>query len=256
MRTLVVSDIHGNAAALEAVVVAARGPFDAVLCLGDVVDYGPDPACCVHWVMRHATHCVRGNHDHGAAQDVEIVGVSGFRFLTMSSRRHTRQQLLPEHVCYLGSLPTTKLLTIGNQRVMMVHASPRDPMDEYVPNDPEAWAARLTGLPVDLLFVGHTHLPFVLKAGRTTVVNPGSVGLPRDGNPKARYALLEDGVVTLHEAEYDIGRTVAAVMAAPLDPLAQSMLTDVYQKGRYVHPPGMPVPSKISGYFCPVKPAG
>ena len=253
MRALVVSDIHGNAAALEAVVLAARGPFDAVLCLGDLVDYGPDPACCVHWVMRHATHCVRGNHDHGAAQDVDIVGVSGFRFLTMSTRRHTRSQLPPEQLRYLATLPTTKLITLGGQRVMMVHASPRDPMDEYVPNDPEAWAARLHGLPVDLLFVGHTHLPFTLTAGRTTVVNPGSVGLPRDGNTKARYALLEDGVVTLHEAEYNIDRTVAAVMAAPLDPVAQKMLADVYRHGRYVHPAGMPAPAKISGYFSPVK---
>ena len=254
MRTLVVSDVHGNSAALEAVVKAARGPFDAVLCLGDLVDYGPDPACCVNWVMRHATHAVRGNHDHGAAQDVDIVGVSGFRFLTMSTRRHTRAHLAPEHLRYLADLPTTKLLALNGQRLMMVHASPRDPMDEYVPNDPEAWAARLNGLPIDLLFVGHTHLPFTLAAGRTTVVNPGSVGLPRDGNTNARYALLEDGVVTLHEVEYDIERTVAAVMRAPLDPVAQQMLCDVYRQGRYVHPPGRPQPAKICGYMTPVKP--
>jgi len=255
MRTLVVSDLHGNAAALEAVVTAARGPFDAVLCLGDLVDYGPDSACCVHWVMRHATHCVRGNHDHGAAQDVEIVGVSGFRYLTMSTRRHTRDHLTPDHLRYLATLPTTRLLTLDGQRIMMVHASPRDPMDEYVPNDPEAWAARLAGLPIDLLFVGHTHVPFTLAAGRTTVVNPGSVGLPRDGNTKARYAILEGGVVTLHETDYDVERTVAAVMKAPLDPLAKKMLADVYRHGRYVHPPGLPVPPKVLGCYLPSKSA-
>ena len=254
MRALVVSDLHGNAAALEAVVAAARGPFDAVLCLGDVVDYGPDPVCCVNWSMHTATHAVRGNHDHGAAQDVEIVGASGFRYLTMTTRRHTLASLTPAHRRYLGSLPTTKLLTLSGQRAMMVHASPRDPMDEYVPADPDAWAARLGGLAVDFLFVGHTHVPFSLRAGRTTVVNPGSVGLPRDGNSRARYALFEDGVVTLHETDYDVERTVAAVMAADLEPLAKQMLADCYRRGRYVHPPGLPVPPKLPGFLAAAKP--
>lgn len=257
MRALILSDIHGNAAALEAVAADAGGPgqFDAVLNLGDLVDYGPDPACCVHWAMRHVTHGVRGNHDHGVAQGVEITGASGFRYLTMATRRHTINALSPEQRRHLATLPTSRLLKMDGKTVMLVHASPRDPMDEYVPPDAAAWAERLGSLSVDLLLVGHTHLPYQLTAGRTTVVNPGSVGLSRDGNPNARYAIFEDGTVTLKEVAYDTRRTLDAVAKAPLDPLAREMLGDVYRQGRYCHPAGLPMPAKLPGFGHAARPA-
>ena len=248
MRALLVSDLHGNAAALDAVLADAPGPFDAVVNLGDLVDYGPEPVCCLNWAMTHVTHGVRGNHDHGVAQDVEIVGVSGFRYLTMATRRHTRAAITPGHRRYLARLPTTRLFALGGRRVMLVHASPRDPLDEYVPPHEDAWAGHLAGLKLDYLFAGHTHLPYTLRVGGTTVVNPGSVGLSRDGNPHARYAVFEDGVVALREVAYDVERTVAAVMKAPLDPLAREMLADVYRRGRYCHPPGLPVPPRLPGF--------
>jgi putative phosphoesterase len=248
MRVLLVSDLHGNAAALDAVLADAPGPFDAVLNLGDIVDYGPDPVCCLNWAMRHVTHGVRGNHDHGVAQGVEIVGESGFRYLTMATRKHTRAAITPDHRHYLARLPTTRLLRVGDLRVMLVHASPRDPLDEYVPPNADAWAEQIAGLRLDILCVGHTHIPCQVQVGSTTVVNPGSVGLPRDGNPNARYAVIEDGTVTMHEVPYDVERTVAAVQRAPLDALAREMLADVYRRGRYVHPPGLPVPTRLPGF--------
>ena len=82
MRVLVVADIHGNRAALEAI----QEPFDACVCIGDLVDYGPEPGPCVEWVRENALYCVRGNHDHGVAQDVAVSGVAGFRFLTSITR--------------------------------------------------------------------------------------------------------------------------------------------------------------------------
>jgi putative phosphoesterase len=255
MRVLVVSDLHGNIAALDAVLADVREPCDVTLCLGDLVDYGPSPVECIEWTKQHADYCVRGNHDHGAAHDVEIIGVSGFRYLTMSTRKLTGALIAPDHRRYLAGLPTTKFLKLGDHRIMLVHASPRDPMDEYVPNDVESWAARIVNLNIDFLFVGHTHIPFQLQVGRTTVVNPGSIGLPRDGNPKARYAILDHGKVTLHEVAYDIERTVAILKAAPIDPLAKKMLEDVYRQGRYIHPPGLPVPPKVVGFHVNGKPA-
>jgi len=228
MRVLLVSDLHGNAAALEAI----QEPFDVCCCMGDLVEYGPDPAACVAWARQHARYIVRGNHDHGTAHDVETIGQAGFRYLTMATRRFTIKQLSEVDRQYLARLPLTQMFDLFGKRVLMVHASPRDAMDEYVPPQAEAWAPLVQSLRADYLFVGHTHLPFTAAIGRTTIINPGSLGLPRDGNPKARYAILEDGQLMFREVEYDLERTVSAIQRAPLEPLAQQMLSDVYRKGR------------------------
>lgn len=251
MRILVVSDIHANPAALAAVAAAEDGPFDARLCLGDIVEYGPDPGPCIDWVRTHCTAAVRGNHDHGAAQNVVTQGVSGFRYLTMATRRSTAAQLGDADRRYLAGLPTSRMMAIGGKTFLLVHASPRDPMDEYVPAEPAAWADRLAGLAVDYLLVGHTHVPLVLPVGRTTVVNPGSVGLARDGNPHARYAVIDNDAVTLKAVPYDVATTVAAVDASDLEPLAKQMLADVYTRGRYVHPPDLPHPHSAANGHAP-----
>src|ERR1044071_2747837 len=108
MRVLVVADIHGNRAALEAI----REPFDVCVCLGDLVDYGPEPGACVEWVREHVAHTVRGNHDHGVAQDVAIQGAAGFRFLTSVTRPLTVAMLSPEQRRFLADLPTSRMLTL------------------------------------------------------------------------------------------------------------------------------------------------
>lgn len=230
MRILVVSDLHANPSALAAI----REPFDVCLCLGDLVEYGPDPGACIDWVRRNEALTVRGNHDHGAVQDVEIYGATGFRYLTMATRRATAERLSAEDRRFLAALPTSRMLTLDGKRVLMVHASPRDPLDEYVGADPAAWEARLAGLSVDYLLVGHTHVQFELQVGKTTVVNPGSVGLQRDGDPRVRYAVIEDGRVELKQIEYDIEAAVEAVAASPIEPTAKKLLAEVYRVGRYV----------------------
>ncbi len=230
MRILVVSDLHANPPALAAV----REPFDVCLCLGDLVEYGPDPGPCLAWVRSTCAVTVRGNHDHGAAQEVDVQGLTGFRYLTMASRRATAGRLSDADRRFLADLPTSHMMTLGGKKFLLVHASPRDPLDEYVGADPAAWAARLGDLKVDYLLVGHTHLQFTLQVGSTTVVNPGSVGLQRDGDPRARYAVIEDGRVELKQVAYDVERTVAAVADSPLDPPAKQLLAEVYRVGRYV----------------------
>jgi len=158
MRILVVADIHGNRAALDAV----REPFDACLCLGDIVDYGPEPGQCVEWVREHATHCVRGNHDHGVAQDVEVQGVAGFRYLTAVTRPLSVAALTPDQRRFLADLPTSQMFALGGKRFLMVHATPRDPMDEYARADPAFWEPLVAGLGVDYLLAGHTHQPHLV----------------------------------------------------------------------------------------------
>jgi len=225
MRILVVSDIHGNRAALEAI----REPFDVCLCLGDIVDYGPEPGPCIDWVQRNATHCVRGNHDHGVAQNVEVRGASGFRYLTAVTRPLSISQLTSDQRGYLANLPTSRMLTLDGKRFLMVHATPRDPMDEYALAEAVEWAGLLKGLKVDFVLVGHTHQLYSLVVDGITVVNPGSVGLTRNGDPRATYAIIEDGEVTLKHVDYPISQTISALDGFVKDPQAKWMLTDLYQ---------------------------
>lgn len=235
MRVLLLADIHGNRAALEAI----SEPHDLCLVLGDLVDYGPEPAACVDWVTRHADACVRGNHDHGVAQDVEVQGVGGFRFLTACTRPLSVAALNPCQRRFLADLPTSRMINLEGKRFLMVHATPRDPMDEYAPADPAFWAPRLAGLGVDYVCVGHTHQPYTLAVNGVTVINPGSVGLPRDGDPRAGYAVLtvtEAGVdVQLKRIDYPADQTVRALFASGIDASAKQTLAELYQGGPNVN---------------------
>ena len=232
MRILLVSDIHGNWPALAAL----REPFDVCLCMGDLVEYGPEPGKVVEWVRENAAYCVRGNHDHGTAQNVDISGVGGFRFLTMATRQPTVRMLSSVQRKYLSDLPTMSLFTLAKKRFMLVHATPRDPMDEYVMADATQWANRVAGWNVDYVCVGHTHYQFTLDVVGTKIINPGSLGLQRDGSPMGRYAILEDDRIELKQLDYDYEAAVTAVDASPFEDRAKQMLADVYRNGRYQHP--------------------
>ncbi len=238
MRILLIADIHGNRAALEAI----DEKFDACLCMGDVVEYGPNPKACIRWVKEHAKATVRGNHDHGCVQDVDVYGETGFRYLTMATRKPTLNQLSRCDRRFLAELPLTQLLTLDGKRFLLVHATPRDPLEEYTPSDPEMWKERLAGIKADFVCVGHTHQQFVLNAGRSTIINPGSVGLPRDGEPKCKYAIVENGEVQLKQIDYPIEETVKEVRASNFPEKAKQMLTQVYRAGRYI-----PVNAKVAG---------
>jgi putative phosphoesterase len=227
MRVLVVADIHGNRAALEAI----RESFDVCLCVGDLVDYGPHPAWCLDWVRKHAAYCVRGNHDHGVAQNVDIQGVGGFRYLTSVTRPISVASLSRDQRRFLAELPTSRMFTLAGKRFLLVHATPRDPMDEYAPADPQFWKPRLAGLKVDYVLAGHTHLPYSLQVGATTVVNPGSVGVSRDGNPQAAYAIIDGDDVQLKRIDYPIDDTIQAVESLVRDETAKQMLTDIFRTG-------------------------
>ncbi len=233
LRILVVSDIHGNRAALEAI----DEPHDLCVCLGDLVDYGPDPRGCIAWAMRQTHYAVRGNHDHGLVQDVAVLGMRGYRFLTRVTRQGVEESLDPDERHFLASLPLTARFTLDGIRFLLVHATPRDPLDEYVPADPESWAARCQGVEADFVLVGHTHQQFQFVLGppssrRLTVVNPGSVGLPRDGDPRAAYAVIDQGKVILKRIEYPIDRTIQEIEVRPWPDRAKWMLAENLRIGR------------------------
>jgi putative phosphoesterase len=227
MRILVVSDIHANWAALAAI----NQPFDVCLSLGDLVDYGPEPAPCVRWAMEHATYAIRGNHDHGVAQGIPVTGSNGFRYLTQVTRPSVWGALGPEERRYLLQLPVTQRFTLGGKRFLMVHATPRDPLDEYLLKDPEMWAKRLQNVDADVVCVGHTHIQFKIQVKGVVVLNPGSVGLPRDGDPRAGFAIIDDNKIEMKRVEYPVAETIARIDEMPWPQRGKDMMSYVLQYG-------------------------
>jgi putative phosphoesterase len=227
MKILVLADIHANWPALSAI----RESFDACFFLGDLVDYASNPVPCIEWVQTHATAAVRGNHDHAVAQRIVARGGSGFRQLAAATRPLQWQALTPRHLKYLARLPVTRHIRIGETRFVLMHATPRDPMDEYLADDPAGWQSRLAGIDADIVCVGHSHIQFRLDFDGIQVVNPGSVGQPRDGDPRCAYAVIEDGKIELRRVAYDIDATLAHLKDAGIEPDALAMAEATLRTG-------------------------
>ena len=205
MRILLISDIHANPWALMAVAKDA-GNVDHVLCGGDCVTYGTRPAEVIAWLRVHNAITVRGNHDDAVAFNHHPRAAPAKAHLALTLRDWTQAKIQPAHIQWLARLPLTITWEISGARFVMVHGSPPDPLYDYriTPGAPHyILAETLTGFEADVVVLGHTHLPFVRKHNRMTVVNPGSVGQPLDGDPRAAYAIWEDGEITLHRAWYD-----------------------------------------------------
>ncbi|MBO9358793.1 MAG: metallophosphoesterase family protein [Thermomicrobium sp.] len=234
MRVLVVSDIHGNLEALEAV-LAAAGPVDRVWCLGDVVGYGPRPRECVERIWEVAGPAtVLGNHDAACSGRLPL---EGFNPAARYALRWTMLQLGTEHRAFLENLPEKLVL----DEVTLVHGSLRAPIWEYVFTTEQA-RTNFRLLETRLCFFGHTHVPFLLseeaaqrgerplqpsdgmvidtREGRL-LVNPGSVGQPRDGDPRAAFLLWEPEAqrLTFRRVPYNIEAVQAEMAAARLPQL-------------------------------------
>jgi putative phosphoesterase len=227
MRILLLADIHGNWPALQAL----DEPFDVCLCLGDLVDYALTPGPCIDWVRQHANFVVRGNHDHGVAQNVTVASGNGFKYLTHVTRPVTRGLLSDDELRYLARLPLFRTVTYEDTRYLLVHATPRDPLDEYAVADPDFWARCLEHVDADVVCVGHTHRPYALPVGNKLVINPGSVGQPRDGDPRAAYAVIENNEVELKRREYPVEATVQTVGESSLPDSAKQLLIEVFRTG-------------------------
>jgi putative phosphoesterase len=204
MKILLLADIHANWPALSAI----QESFDACLFLGDLVDYGTNPGPCIDWVQTHAQAAIRGNHDHAVAQRIVARGGTGFRELAAATRPLHWEVLAPRQLKYLARLPVTMNFTLDGLRYLLVHATPRDPMDEYLIDDPSGWQARTQGFGADIVCVGHTHVQFQLDLGGVRILNPGSVGQPRDGDPRCAYAVIDNGRIELRRVPYDIDATL------------------------------------------------
>ena len=237
MRVAVLSDIHSNIVALDAVLSHA-GDVDAIWHLGDVVGYGPEPDAVVARLRERGATGVRGNHDAAAVGGPEI---DWFNPEARAAAEWTRDSIAPETRAWLDALPQRRVV----DDVLLVHGSPRDPLREYV-TDRRAAGENIDAQETQHALHGHTHVPVawlatpdgvalvrasesdgVERGPRRTLVNPGSVGQPRDGDPRASYLVLdqEAGRVTWHRVEYDIERVQTAMRAAGLPDRLAARLT-------------------------------
>lgn len=227
MKILLLADIHANWIALSAI----QETFDACLVLGDLVEYGVDAVPCIEWVRSHAHAAVRGNHDHSTVQRVSTGPGGGCRRLAAATRDLHIQTLESTHLKFLARLPVTQSLVLDGKKFFLVHATPRDPMDEYLGNDPAAWEARLADIDADFVCVGHTHLPLDLSISGRRLINPGSVGQPRDGDTRAAYAVIENGEVHFRRQAYDIEAAIERLQAAGLDEESVAFAAETLRTG-------------------------
>ncbi len=218
MRYLIISDIHANRPALEAVLKDADG-FDMIWCLGDLVGYGPDPNECVERVQDFEHVCLAGNHDWAALGRLSL---DNFNLDARTASAWTQGELTASARAYLESLPTR----IEQGNFLLAHGSPREPIWEYL-LDAGLAAVNFHYFSNPFCLVGHTHIPmvFVLDEERDRcyplvpsphepiplgayrmILNPGSVGQPRDGDPRASYAILDTDANTweLRRVSYPI----------------------------------------------------
>ena len=170
MRILVIADIHGNWPALQAV---AAQPHDVCLCLGDLVDYALEPAECIAWVKANAPFTVRGNHDHGVAQNVRVQARSGFKYLSAVTRPLTANAWEWKNCDFSAACLYRCTLTLDNTRFLLVHATPATRSTNTARRRWISGARRLQNVEADVVCVGHTHQPYVLEVGDKLVINPG-----------------------------------------------------------------------------------
>lgn len=211
MRILIVSDLHGNAQALD---VLPRD-YDQLWVLGDLVNYGPDPELVVDFVRRHVDIIVQGNHDYAIGCHADPRCSEPYRKMAEVMGRFTDRELSDGNKAYLAELPLSATADVNGTRFFLCHATPSDPLFTYCPPESDQWLTEVEATKGDVLLCGHTHTPFIREVNGTLVVNPGSLGQPKTGAPEACYAIWEDEEITLHSAPYDYKGTVSAIRSLP-----------------------------------------
>ena len=241
MRYAILSDVHGNLEALRAVLADAAGCTDTVLCLGDVVGYGADPEPCIELVAEHCQAVVGGNHEHAVAG---LMPLDWFNPWARAAAEWTQARLDDDHRSWLATLPLVREV----EDATLVHASPAHPEEwDYLVSAEDGYAA--FGAFVNrLCFVGHSHVPgawiqgswgrdhrpgaleIVIEPGCRYIVNVGSVGQPRDRDPRAAYAVWDTAGrrVRIRRVAYEVRAARAKIVAAGLP----RFLADRLARGR------------------------
>ncbi|WP_457751753.1 metallophosphoesterase family protein [Thermococcus sp.] len=235
MLIALISDIHSNLEALEAVWDEIKDA-DAVLCMGDLVGYGASPNEVVEFARkrmeRRAFLCVRGNHDNAIAFGAEW----GFNPYARQAVRWHQRVMSVKNLEFLRKLPVRQFFTDDTGRgYLMIHGSPRAPLDEYIFPwySDEEFRTILSYVRQDDLLLGHTHVPMLKVIGERRVINPGGVGQPRDGDWRASYALINTekeppNNVEFHRIEYDVEEAARKIVEAGLPRFLAERLFEGY----------------------------
>ena len=231
MRTLITSDVHSNLEALESVIddAESRGGFQRIFCLGDIVGYGPDPSSCLRILRDFDLIAVAGNHDYAAAGRIDASDFNGAAFTAI---RWTAAQLDAQEKSFLSDLPLVSL----QPPFTLVHGSLRDPLVEYLMHPSQA-VATFELLTTRYCLVGHSHYPFICRENcgaplfqmlpeaqvfpldiERGIINPGSVGQPRDRDTRASYAVYDSAASTVehYRVQYDVAAVQARMRMAGL----------------------------------------
>jgi len=235
MKILIVSDIHGNWPALRAV-LEAESDASQVICLGDLVNYGPQPVECVSWAKAASAKGIflQGNHDRAVGTDSDPHCSTSYVALAAATQRISERLLTPELKQFLAGLKPSAPFHIGGASCFACHATPKDPLYHYMPPNAAVtlWESEvIVAQHPDYLFFGHTHLPLKNRFRRTLIINPGSVGQPKDGDPRAAYAIWENNEINLRRTDYDIEETIRAYDGLGLESHLQHSLSVVLQTG-------------------------
>jgi putative phosphoesterase len=231
MRIAIVSDLHGNLEALETM----PDDYDQLWVLGDLINYGPSPNEVVDFVRSKASLIIRGNHDHAVGNDEEPRCSARFGEMATATQRFTSRVLSAEQKQFLRDLPLSACGQADGAVFFLCHATPSDPLFEYRPADSPAWESQyekevFSG--ADVVLVGHTHQQFIRGLDGFKLVNPGSLGQPKTGDPKARYALWSDGEIELRSFDYPFETTIRKVRELRLPPAVTDDLTMVLRTGK------------------------
>jgi putative phosphoesterase len=227
MKAVIISDLHGNYDALNALPES----YDELWVLGDLVNYGPEPSLVVNFISTHASHAVRGNHDHAVGFEADPRCTLRYREMAAATQKVSLAQLNETQKEFLRGLPAKEQVQCDGKRVYLCHAKPSDPLYGYCPADSDDWIAEVETTKSDILLVGHTHTPFIRRIGERIVCNPGSLGQPKTGRPDACYALWQDGVLELKSFAYPVETTIKKINALPMMPEIKRDLITVLQTG-------------------------
>jgi putative phosphoesterase len=228
-KIVIVSDIHANAESL----LVLPEEYDELWILGDLVNYGPNPVEVIDYARAKASVIVRGNHDHAVGFGKDPRCSARFRAMAEATGRFTTAVLSEAHKQFLRELPTHIEREVDRLKFLACHAIPSNPLYEYCPPDADRWREEVSGITADVLFIGHTHLPFQRKIGSKVVVNPGSLGQPKHGRPEASYAVWDGDSVRLVNTPYHVEETVRKIQALRLPSEIKADLSTVLRCGGF-----------------------
>jgi putative phosphoesterase len=246
LNILILSDIHGNTDALKAVLEHANR-WDSIWVIGDLVDYGPEPQIVIDMIRDiKPDFILMGNHDYAVAFNVDCRCAPNIHDLSEYTRKYISYRLISrDQIEWLKGLAIKMEKTIEGKKVLAVHGSPRNPLYGYIEPSmsldeikfaltPSLYALKPRPVERDIVVIGHSHKPMKIYVDNILVINPGSVGQPRDGIPKASYAVFntEQSVFEIHRVEYDIEKVVGKLRSLKIEDRYMQWLEKILKTGK------------------------